>query len=178
VKAWNFTARFRVWQSQTAHKTQPLQVVFRKLDLHVSSAHCQRPHRYCTRITQKILTRRFEKLSGILGTTHRTVKASNFGPCGKFGPFLCKFCSFLGWIMYQKLTEPNLKSKCFPQLLSSSFFCRTRFNYNKPFWKRSPKFPWGPKLGALTVHSSTSYVYPVWETVRSPPVITSFSFEA
>jgi hypothetical protein len=30
------------------------------------------------------------------------------------------------------------------------FFCRTRFNDSKPFWKRGPKFPRGPKLEALT----------------------------
>jgi hypothetical protein len=32
----------------------------------------------------------------------RTVKASNFTPNGNFGPFSCTFCSFVGWIFYQK----------------------------------------------------------------------------
>ncbi len=39
----------------------------------------------------------------------------------------------------------------FLQLLFSSFFCRTRFNDSKTFWKRDSRFPWGPKWGALMV---------------------------
>ncbi len=39
----------------------------------------------------------------------------------------------------------------FLQLRFSSFFCRMRFNDSKPFWKRGPKFPWGPMLGAFTL---------------------------
>ncbi len=43
------------------------------------------------------------------------------------------------------------RSKVFLQLLFFSFFYRTRFNDSKPFWKKRSKFPWGPKLEALTV---------------------------
>ncbi len=49
------------------------------------------------------------------------------------------------------------RSNNFLQLIFSSFFCRTRFDDSKPFWKRGQKFPWGPKSEALTV--------PIWRHI-------------
>ncbi len=43
--------------------------------------------------------------------------------------------------------------KCFYNSSFSSFFCRTRFDDSKLFWKRT-RFTWHPKLEALTVRWS------------------------
>jgi hypothetical protein len=83
--------------------------------------------------------------------TNITVKVSNFGPHGNFGVFLASSVASMDELCTQNEQNRICRSKVFPQLLFSSFFCRTRFNDSKPIQKRGPKFPWGPKLGALTV---------------------------
>jgi hypothetical protein len=50
-----------------------------------------------------------------------------------------------------------------------SFFCMTRFNDSKPFWKRGPKFSWGPKLGALTVPAVSP-----WASTQKTFVLRSY----
>ncbi len=86
-----------------------------------------------------------------------TVKASNFGPDGTFGPFFLSLFASLVASFDESCTkyEQNriCRSEVFLQLFLSLIFCRTRFNDSKPFWKRGPKFPWGFKLEALTVLS-------------------------
>ncbi len=84
-----------------------------------------------------------------------TVKASNFGPHGNFGLFLTSFVASVDESCTKNERNRICRSEVFLQLLFSSLFCRTRFNDGKPFWKRGPKYPWGPMLGALTVIVST-----------------------
>jgi hypothetical protein len=62
-----------------------------------------------------------------------TVKASNFGPHGNFGLFLASSVASMDELCTQNEQNRICRSKVFPQLLFSSFFCRTRFNDSKPF---------------------------------------------
>jgi hypothetical protein len=80
-----------------------------------------------------------------------TVKGSNFGPHGNFGFFLASSVASVDESCTKNEQNRICRSKVFPQLLFSSFFCRTRFNDSKPFWKRREKFPRGPKLEASAV---------------------------
>jgi hypothetical protein len=88
-----------------------------------------------------------------------TVKAFNFGPHGNFGLFLTSSVASVDEPCTKSEENRICRSEVFLELLFSSFFCRTRFNDSKPFRKRGPKFPWGPKLGALTVLSRTRHYY-------------------
>ncbi len=81
-----------------------------------------------------------------------TVKASNFGPHGNLGPFLANSVASLGEFCAKNEENRLCKSKVCLQLLFHSFLCRTRFDNSKSSRKNGPKFPWGPKLEALTVH--------------------------
>ncbi len=80
-----------------------------------------------------------------------TVKVSNFGPHGNFGPFFASSVASFDESCTKYEQKQIRISYAFLQLLFSSFFSRMRFNDSRPFWKRGPKFPWGPKLGAFTV---------------------------
>ncbi len=80
-----------------------------------------------------------------------TVKASNFGPHGNFAIFLASSVTSVDESCAKNEQNWICRSKVFLQILFSSFFCRTFFNDSKLFWRRGPKFPWGSKLGALTV---------------------------
>jgi hypothetical protein len=82
------------------------------------------------------------------------VKASNFGPHGNFGHFLASSVASVDESCTKNEQSWICRSKVFLQLFFSSFVCRTRFHITKHFWKRGPKFQWGPNLGALTVLSS------------------------
>ncbi len=99
-----------------------------------------------------------------LWVTVNTVRASNFGPHGNFGPFLGGSVASLDESWTKNEQNRMCRSKVFLQLLFSSFFCRMRFNDSKPFSKRGPKFPWGPKLGALTV----TVWHPPWRRLFRP----------
>jgi hypothetical protein len=79
-----------------------------------------------------------------------TVKAPNFGPHGNFGLFLASSVASVDESCTKNEKNRTCRPNIFIKLLFSLFFCRTRFSDNKPFWKRGPKFPRSPKLGALT----------------------------
>ncbi len=62
-----------------------------------------------------------------------------------FGLFLARSVASVDESCTKNEQNRIYRSKSFLELLFSSFFCRTRFDDSKPFWKR------GPKLGASTV---------------------------
>ncbi len=73
-----------------------------------------------------------------------TVKASNFGFHGNFGLFLASSAASVDESCTKNEQNRICRSEFILQLLFS-------FNDSNLFWKRGPKFPWRPKLGALTV---------------------------
>ncbi len=89
---------------------------------------------------------------------YHTVRASNFGPHGNFGPFLASSVASLDESCTKNEQNQIFRSKVFLELLFSSFFCRMRFNDSKPFYKRGPTFPLGPKLRALKVLLCTVFI--------------------
>ncbi len=92
----------------------------------------------------------------------RTVKAPNFGPHGNFGSFFASSVASLDESCTKYEQTQICRSNVFLQLLFSSLFCKMLFNYSRPFWKRGPKFPWGPKLGAFTVSETHCWRAKTW----------------
>ncbi len=62
-----------------------------------------------------------------------TVKASNFGPHGNFGPYLARSVAHLSEYCAKNEQNRLCKSNVCLQLLFHSFFSRTRFDNSKPF---------------------------------------------
>jgi hypothetical protein len=71
--------------------------------------------------------------SPFIAHTVHTVKASNFGPHGNFGPFLASSVFFPNEFCTKNEQNRIYKSIVFLLLSFSSNFRRTRFDDSKPF---------------------------------------------
>ncbi len=80
-----------------------------------------------------------------------TVKASNFGPHGNFGPFLARSVASLGEFCVKNEQNRLRKSK----VCLNCYYIHFPVGRVLIIWivllKHGPKFPWDPKLEALTV---------------------------
>ncbi len=81
----------------------------------------------------------------------RTVKALNFRPHGNFGPLFQKGLLSLKRVLQKNEENKSCRKSLDPQIRFCSFFVHDSSTRATELARKSPKFPWGPKLEAITV---------------------------
>ncbi len=88
-----------------------------------------------------------------------TVKATNFGPHGNFGPLFQKGLLLLKRILQKNEENKSCRNSLDVQIRFCSFLVHDSSKEATELAREGPKFPWGPKLEALTVASNSCNVY-------------------
>jgi hypothetical protein len=86
-----------------------------------------------------------------------TVKASNLGPHGNSGPLFQKGLLSLKRILQKKMKIKTCRKTLDLQICFCSYFVHDSSKEATELAKKGPKIQWGPKLGAFTVTSPSSY---------------------